>query len=208
MNKSSARFQVNSRLARLLSQEYSSTEKALKELVDNGWDADASKVSVTLPEPMSDDPVVVLDDGTGMTTEEVSSHYLSIASDRRARSGERTAGKKRLVKGRKGIGKFSGLMAASVMALETSAGGVCTRFTVQTKELEAVQDIEHLPIDLSTESCDPAAHGTKITLSGLHTHLTFPDPKKFRQILLQEYGREADLSVLVNDKPLGVDDVE
>lgn len=207
MNKNSARFQVNSRLASLLSQEYPSTEKALKELVDNSWDADADQVSITLPQPMSDDPIIVLDDGTGMTTEEVRSHYLSIASDRRVRSGERTAGKKRLAKGRKGIGKFSGLMAASVMTLETFARGVCTSFTVQTKELEAVEDIEHLPIDLTTEPCDPADHGTRITLSGLHRHLAFPDPQKFRQILLQEYGREANLAVLVNEKALGVDDV-
>jgi DNA mismatch repair ATPase MutL len=47
------RFQVDSRLASLLSQEYSSTEKALKELVDNGWDADAEKIFISLPAPMS-----------------------------------------------------------------------------------------------------------------------------------------------------------
>ena len=35
VKKGSARFQVSSRLASLLSQEYPSTEKALKELVDN-----------------------------------------------------------------------------------------------------------------------------------------------------------------------------
>lgn len=208
MKKDSARFQVNSRLASLLSQEYSSTEKALKELVDNGWDADADKVSITLPEPMSDNPIIVSDDGTGMTTEEVRSHYLSIASDRRVRSGERTAGKKRLVKGRKGIGKFAGLMAASVMTLETYARGIRTSFTVRIKEIEAVEDIEHLPIELSTEPSDPAHHGTRIILSGLHPHLTFPDPKKFRQILLHEYGRETDFAVLVNTKPIGVDDVD
>lgn len=203
-----ARFQVNSRLASLLSQEYPSTEKALKELVDNGWDADADTVRVTLPEPMTDAPIIIFDDGAGMTTDEVRSHYLSIASDRRVRSGERTTGKKRLVKGRKGIGKFSGLMVASVMSLETYARGVCTSFMVQIKELETVVDIEHLPIVLETKPCDPAFHGTRITLSGLHSHLTFPDPKKFRQILLQEYGRETDLALFVNDKPLGVDDVD
>ncbi|NQD96267.1 ATP-binding protein, partial [Pseudomonas sp. CrR25] len=60
-------FQVDSRLATLLSQEYSSTEKALKELVDNAWDADAEQVSITLPEPMSDEPIIIMDDGTGMT---------------------------------------------------------------------------------------------------------------------------------------------
>ena len=52
-----ARFQVDSRLARLLSQEYPSTEKALKELVDNAWDADAENVHISLPAPMTDTPI-------------------------------------------------------------------------------------------------------------------------------------------------------
>lgn len=208
MTKNSARFLVNSRLASLLSQEYSSTEKALKELVDNAWDADAEHVSVSLPAAVSNDPIVILDNGTGMTTKEVRSHYLSIASDRRERSGERTAGKKRLVKGRKGVGKFSGLMAAAVMTLETYARGICTSFTLRIQDLSTVEDIEHLPIELATNPCDASVQGTRITLSDLHRYLAFPDPQKFRQILLQEYGRETGLAVHVNDKTLGVDDVD
>lgn len=113
------RFQVDSRLATLLSQEYSSTEKAIKELVDNAWDADANIVRVSLPSPMTHEPISVSDDGNGMTEEELRRHYLAIARDRRAAKGERTVGKKRLIKGRKGIGKFAGLMAAAVMTLET-----------------------------------------------------------------------------------------
>jgi hypothetical protein len=192
----------------LLSQEYSSTEKAVKELIDNAWDADASNVTVTLPEPMSDAPIVIVDNGSGMTTDELSNHYLSIASDRRQRSGERTAGKQRLVKGRKGIGKFAGLMAASVMSLETMARGTRTSFALGIQDLAAVQDIEHLPITLTTEPCEVSLHGTRIVLTSLHQQLAFPDPQKFRQLLLQEYGRETDFVILVNGKPLGVDDVE
>lgn len=207
MTQSNARFHVNSRLAQLLSQEYASTEKAIKELVDNAWDADSGQVSIQLPTPMSEDPIVIFDDGSGMTTDEVRSHYLSIASDRRERSGERTAKKKRLVKGRKGIGKFAGLMAASVMTLETHARGTRTSFTLRVQDLSTVQDIEQLPIHLATNPCDPEARGTRITLSSLHQQLTFPDPVKFRQILLLEYGRETDFAIAVNDKALGVDDV-
>lgn len=207
MKKSKARFQVNSRLARILSQEYSSSEKALKELVDNAWDADADKVTISLPAPMSGAPIVIFDDGTGMTTDELRNHYLSIASDRRERSGERTAGNQRLVKGRKGIGKFAGLMAASVMTLETYARGMRTSFTLRLDDLLKADDIERLPIDLTADPCDASAHGTRITLSELDQQLMFPDPQRFRQILLQEYGREAGLVIFVDGKPLGVDDV-
>ena len=67
MNKKNLRFQVDSRLATLLSQEYSSTERAIKELVDNAWDADAEQLPVILPTPLSNEPIVVTDNGSGMT---------------------------------------------------------------------------------------------------------------------------------------------
>ncbi len=206
MNK--LHFQVDSRLARLLSQEYSSTEKALKELVDNAWDADAETVIITLPEPMSAMPIVIADDGTGMTEQEVKSHYLKIASDRRANRGERTVGKARLVKGRKGVGKFAGLMAASVMSLTTRARGSEVSFTLNMSDLEQVADIEDLPIQVSAKDCSPADHGTTITLTHLHQGLTYPDANRLRQQLISEYGRQTDFKIIVDGKRMSIDDLD
>lgn len=207
MNKASLRFQVDSRLATLLSQEYASTEKALKELVNNAWDADAELVSVALPPPMSDAPIVITDDGCGMAEEELRRHYLFIATDRRSRRGERTAGKNRLIKGRKGIGKFAGLMAASVMTLETRARGRLCGFTLRLEDLARVEDIEQLDIAFRSEPCDAELHGTAITLTGLHQGLAYPDANKLRQVLLQDYGRQDDFRITVDGKQLDVDDV-
>lgn len=207
MAAKTARFQVDSRLARLLSQEYPSTEKALKELVDNAWDADAEHVHISLPAPMTDAPIVISDDGTGMTRAELESHYLAIARNRREHRGERTAGKQRLVKGRKGIGKFAGLMAAAEMTLETRTRGTLSRFTLRLKDLANVEDIEHLPIQIDTERCDPESHGTTITLNSLHGELAFPEAARMRQVLIFEYGRASEFSVYVDQKLLGVDDV-
>ncbi len=207
MTRSHLRFQVDSRLATLLSQEYSSSERALKELIDNAWDADAERVSITLPKPMSGDPVVIQDDGTGMTEEELRRHYLSIAADRRSRRGERTSGKNRLVKGRKGIGKFAGLMAAAVMTLETRARGRLCRITLRLDDLSQVEDIEQLNIGLQSEHCGPELHGTTITLSDLHQGLAYPDANRLRQILLQDYGRQDDFAITIDGKRLDVDDV-
>lgn len=203
---SNLHFQVDSRLATLLSQEYVSTERALKELVDNAWDADAEGVTIALPRPMSNEPIVVEDNGSGMTEEELSRHYLSIASDRRARRGERTAVKQRRVKGKKGIGKFAGLMAASVMQIETWARGRCCNFTLRIEDLANVEDIEQLQLPVHAENCDPSRHGTRITLTSLHSGLVFPNPDKFRQVLLQEYGREESFGISVDGKRLDVDD--
>lgn len=201
------RFQVDSRLASLLSQEYSSTEKALKELVDNAWDADAEHISILLPAPMSSEPIVIKDDGSGMTAEEVELHYLKIAADRRLLRGERTASGTRVVKGRKGVGKFAGLMAASTMKLETASGGFVTSFELKLDQLSNAMDIEQLPISLKVEACVGTRHGTTITLTNLHSGFAFPDATKFKQILLQEYGRAQDVEIVVDGKALGIDDV-
>lgn len=201
------RFQVDSRLATLLSQEYSSSERALKELIDNAWDADAENVSVILPKPMSGDPIIIQDDGVGMTEEELRRHYLFIASDRRSRRGERTAGKNRLIKGRKGIGKFAGLMAASVMTLETRARGRHCGFTLRLQDLASVEDIEQLQIAFRSEACDPELHGTTITLTELQQGLAYPSANKMRQVLLQDYGRQDNFLITIDGKRLDVDDI-
>jgi HSP90 family molecular chaperone len=125
-----ASFQVDPRLASLLGETYRSSEQAIKELVDNAWDADAAHVWISLPATMTLDPIVVRDDGSGMTEREVRQEYLRIARDRRASKGERTPECNRKVKGRKGIGKFAGLMVADRMEVATRARGVETRLVI------------------------------------------------------------------------------
>lgn len=201
-------FHVDTRLAKLLSENYRSSERALKELVDNAWDADSDSVWVSLPDAMTEDPIVIHDDGSGMTEEEILREYLYIASDRRQRRGELTANKRRKVKGRKGIGKFAGLMAANTMQVETWVRGKKCEFCISTDALASSEDIEQLPIDLIVSECPEEVHGTKITLTSLHQNLVFPNPDRFRQLLLQDYGREEGFSLIVNGKLLDVDDIQ
>jgi hypothetical protein len=122
----SANFQVDPRLAALLGENYRSLEKALKELIDNTWDANAETVSISLPDLWEKGPIVIHDDGTGMTEKEVRSDYLAIASPRASRKGKYTPLKNRRVKGRKGIGKFAGLVMAGEMKIETRRNGQFT----------------------------------------------------------------------------------
>lgn len=201
-------FQVDTRLAKLLSENYRSSEKALKELVDNAWDADSESVKIVLPEPMTIDPIIIFYNGSGMTEEELLREYLFIASDRRKRREERTAVKQRKVKGKKGIGKFAGLMAATSMKLETWARGKKCEFSLNSGDFESASDIEELPINMIVDECDSELHGTRITLGDLHQKFAFPSPIKFRQLLLQEYGREDGFDIFVNEKALGIDDVQ
>jgi len=201
-------FKIDPRLTQLLSENYRSSEKALKELVDNAWDADADTVIITLPDPLTDDPIVIEDDGSGMTNIELTAEYLNIASNRRERRGELSAIKKRQVKGRKGIGKFAGFMAASSMRLETWARGKQSAFELDRNALDRCSDLQEMPLDILVSDNKTKENGTRVTLSHLHRHIQFPNPDKFRQILLREYGRELDFTLIVNGKNLDIDDVQ
>lgn len=85
----SAHFRVDPKPAHVLGESYTSSEKALKELVDNAWDAEATEVHVTVPNILTVDPIIVQDNGSGMKTAELKTEYLNIASPRFSRKGDR-----------------------------------------------------------------------------------------------------------------------
>lgn len=204
----SAHFKIDPRLAMLLGETYRSTEHALKELVDNAWDAEAGHVWITLPDPMTADPIVIKDDGCGMDESEVRKEYLMVARDRRSSRGDRTVRENRQVKGRKGIGKFAGLMAADIMQLETRANGMITYLTIPRHELlKAEMDLEQFELLITTLECPPSEHGTVITLSDLNQSFSFPSPEKLKELLLLEYGQQTDFKIYVNGDLLDIEDV-
>jgi Histidine kinase-, DNA gyrase B-, and HSP90-like ATPase len=202
-----AKFHVDPRLAMLLGAAYRSSEQAIQELVDNAWDADAEHVWISLPDAVTSDPVVVRDDGCGMKEQEVRSEYLNIARDRRASKGDRTPAKHRVVKGRKGIGKFAGLMMAGIMRLETSARGQRTSLTIRKEDLQAGAELEALPLPIEIANNEPNEHGTEVRLSALDQHWNYPTAERLKELLVLEYGREEGFQIVVNGKVVGIEDV-
>lgn len=204
----SLNFGVDPKLAALLGSSYNSTEKAIKELVDNAWDADASEVLITLPDQMSSDPIVVADDGDGMTVPELRSDYLKVARDRTTVKGDRTKGKGRKVRGRKGIGKFAGLMVAERMQLITKARGTQAELLFERQSMtQSKFDFEHVQIPFVESKCSPDVHGTTIILHDLNRKLTHPSADKLRSILLLDYGRSDDFNILVNGQEMTLKDI-
>ena len=192
-------FSVDPRITEVLGEGYRSSEQAIKELVDNAWDAEATKVEITLPEPMTDAPVVVSDNGSGMTAGELEQEYLNVGRNRRELRGEKTRKLLRLVKGRKGVGKFAGLMVADSMEIATCARSV--KSTIQLRRsalLEAKGDFEEFDIPILEGACAPETSGTTVILRDLHQHLIFPNPDKLRAMLVREYGREENFEITVN----------
>ena len=97
---------------------YDRVSAVLAELIANAYDADAEKVKVTLPvgrflahkgeDQIIDEgfEIIIEDDGSGMTAQQVNDYYLNVGYNRRSR-GEQTPVRGRRVMGRKGIGKLA-----------------------------------------------------------------------------------------------------
>jgi hypothetical protein len=200
-------FSVDPRLAALLGANYRSSELAIKELVDNSWDADADNVWITLPGVLTGEPIIARDDGTGMTEQEVRSEYLRVARDRTIK-GEFTTKYKRAIKGERGIGKFAGLMVADRMTLEAKARGRATRLEIPRKTLlTAERDLERVPLPITVDKCPESESGTTITLADLNQRFSFPDENRLRELLVWEYGREEGFEIWVNNKKVSAEDI-
>ena len=206
---SKANFKVDTSLTSLLGENYRSTEYALKELIDNSWDSDSEVVDITMPEPFEKSEIVVSDQGSGMTEKEIRNEYLFIARSRTSRKGNVTPYKNRKVKGRKGIGKFAGLLIASEMTLVSKARGKKTTLTIVKDEiLKWKDDLEKLDLPITSKNCDSAEKGTTIFLRNLNQNLHFPNPIKLSQLLITEYGRENDFKITINGKALDIQDLK
>jgi hypothetical protein len=190
-------FRVLPRLIELLGAQYRSTEVAIKELVANAWDADATQVAISLPEPLSPAPVVISDNGYGMSPSEIEKLYLSVAHDRRSQGGAVTP-KGRKVRGYRGVGKFAGLIAADTMSVTTIARGTWSRLVISRSRLEKeAEDLEAADILTATRH-GVEGHGTTVELAGLRQDFAFPDPDKLGRILLREFGRQDDFAITIN----------
>lgn len=199
----------------LAGQTYQSPIAALAEMVANGWDADAEVVDVSLPTNL--DPgaeIVVLDDGVGMTFEEVQERYLEVGYNRRKDDPTATTERGRPLMGRKGIGKFAGFGIANRLTVDTVSRttGERTRFTLDFDHLrgDSEEYVDREPTDIpevewwSETDGDEHPPGTRIELSSLKLNIT-PSSDSIRRSLARRFlllERADEFSVNVDGEPI------
>lgn len=137
-------------------------ETALIELVKNSYDADAQNVTVTLEHHA----LVIEDDGTGMTREELIAGFLRLASTLKvSEPRSRLFGRQRA--GRKGIGRFATQRLGQVLRLQTWVNDVDPgiELVVDWQKFESGRDLDEVPVYLGEEPS--RKRGTMIRIEGL-----------------------------------------
>ena len=151
---------------------YSNVPAVLSELVANAWDADATRVDISV-ERDSPQSILVRDNGSGMTDTILREHYLTVGYRRRQTpDDDRTPGKGRQVMGRKGIGKLSAFSIANRIDIFTKHADdslLAIRLDVE-KIREAMEAADAYHPERISASCDNVnfhTTGTELVLRGL-----------------------------------------
>ena len=184
---------------------YNSVRKCLAELVANSYDADARHVSISLPDVIDENAMITLsDDGTGMSTEDLTTKFLYVGRDRR-KEGERTEFN-RLVIGSKGIGKLAGFGIASRIRLTTRHEGCQSSITIDKSNLDSVIQLAGHQFEI-TVSTTELRNGTSIELVHLHEGLQLPPADAVRRHLHRVMPSLPDFTITVNDIECTAEDV-
>ena len=156
------------------SQMYSRLPNAVAELVANAYDADASKVSVTITGSAPEQIIIVHDDGHGMNTDDLQDKYLQIGRNRRRAEGTDTRidlseNGRRQVSGKKGIGKLALFGIGNEVRVQTKRRGETQQFevTLNYQRMLSSGGKVYRPALEVVDDADRQDHGTTIRLSGL-----------------------------------------
>lgn len=189
---------------------YSNIPAVLSEIVANSWDADAENVIISI----SNNEIIIEDDGCGMTTNDINEHFLKVGYQKRE-SQQKSTKHGRPFMGRKGIGKLSMFSIAKeidvISAKSNDLGSLeisALRMNID-KITEAISSGsgEYHPEEISDSNIDK--EGTKIILKNLKKNISSLTPEYIRKRIARRFGivgNEYCFSVKVNDEEVSIAD--
>lgn len=127
---------VDKRIVKLLSAStYENFPRALRELVSNAYDADATEVEISISQ--KNKSVVVKDNGSGMTPDEFD-FFLRIAGRQRSKSRTAIIGRERI--GQFGIGFLAMFPFCKTVQVESTTSGSTITFVAQIPASQFCRD--------------------------------------------------------------------
>lgn len=177
-------FTIDSRLLEELGENLvTRNHVAVGELIKNSYDADATEAILEFEDATADDTtdseIRIIDDGTGMTIEEVRDDFMRIATTNKIRNpvSEKYGREKA---GNKGIGRFACRRLANVLEIKTiaqRADGTYerTELEIDWRDYEMDQEIEEVTFQAEVEplgESDEISTGTTLYLRNLQDSWT------------------------------------
>ena len=147
---------------------YSRLPNAIAELIANSYDADATRVDVIV-DTSGTQSVRVTDDGHGMSPDDLAEKYLRIGRNRRVEDAGRSESGRRMVAGRKGLGKLALFGIGNCITIQTKRKGAPT-WSLVTMDWDALHKSaggEYYPDTRSEQADDVQARGTEILVEEL-----------------------------------------
>ena len=195
-------------------QMYSTLPPVIGEMIANAWDANATKIEITVPEtPVDQDTskIVIANNGMGMSDEDIRQKYLIVGRDRRQEEGsDRTPLPfRRKIMGRKGIGKFSAFGVAKEIEIESIYNGERSRFVMDYDAMlrnAARRRAEFTPLPPTRN----VTTGTAITLRQITKFKTRKiNLKVLRRGLARRFavlGANHDFDIIINGSPISAEE--
>ena len=181
---------------------YSNIPAVLSEIVANSWDADAENVVISI----TDDEIIIEDDGCGMTTNDINEHFLKVGYQKRE-SLQKSPKHGRPFMGRKGIGKLSMFSIAKeidvISAKSNDSGSLevsALRMNID-KITDAISSGSGVYNPEEISGCSINKEGTKIILKELKKNISSLTPEYIRKRIARRFGIVGDeycFSVTVN----------
>lgn len=179
--------------------------QALVELAKNAYDADSPSARISVDTDASALPIAGLtepllgtisveDRGLGMTRDEIVQSWLTVSGSQKRelkRQGG-TTGKKRTPVGDKGLGRLGTQRLGTVLELYTvvKGSGAAHRLTMNWDDYTTADRLDSVRFQLVTEPAPQKAHGTTLTIYGLH------DLSRWRGAAVPELARR--LSAMIS----------
>jgi len=201
-NKLVMAFEANT-IKHLGLKMYSNLPPALAELIANAYDACASLVKIKFIEE-DEKKIIIEDDGTGMTFDEVNNYFLRIGRNRRDEGQTNLCN--RIPTGKKGLGKLALFGIGEQIDIKTGNGKEGVQFILNWEEILNWSGSEYTPKFSHLEAKD-MIRGTIITLTKLKRVSAFPINDYVMSISkLFNWGDDFRIEVSLNNStPISID---
>lgn len=123
---------------------YNSFPPVIAELISNSYDAEAKNVEIYID--YENNSARIVDDGHGMTLEEINEQFLVIGRNRRlSKKGGKSKNNKREVTGKKGLGKLAVFGITEEIVIESVAEGFKNTFSMNYTDIKNVTNSSYHP---------------------------------------------------------------